>query len=161
METPFCDRMRSCDHDRTISEDRTIQLRSCDHMETKLLRSAIEIHPRASVQSNVRHAAIREDGSVSKETLMKVVALYGCLFYRNSKYLNDINKKRNRMGMNWKDIQEKCGRCEGKILFYQTSLWTIDTVANENATTSIAAIFCSLRNLHFTDQLKPQVAYSP
>ena len=49
METPFCDRLRSCDHDRrravlssAIVRD---QLRSCDRMETKVLRSAIEIYP--------------------------------------------------------------------------------------------------------------------
>ena len=61
METHFCDRLRSCDRDRrrsqTIAEDRTIfyllrsfaivsdQLRSYDHMETKVLRSAIETYP--------------------------------------------------------------------------------------------------------------------
>ena len=61
METQFCDRLRSCDHDRrrsqTIAEDRTMlyllrssaiicdRLRSCDHMETKVLRSAIEMYP--------------------------------------------------------------------------------------------------------------------
>ena len=69
----FCDRLRSygdtllrspafaCDRDRrrsqTIAEDRTMfyllrssaiiydRLRSCDHMETKVLRSAIEMYP--------------------------------------------------------------------------------------------------------------------
>ena len=65
----FCDRLRSygntllrsCDRDRrrsqTIAEDRTMFyllrssaiicdcLRSCDHMETKVLRSAIEMYP--------------------------------------------------------------------------------------------------------------------
>ena len=63
METYFCDRLRSCDHDRrrsqTIAEDRTYgwspydrgsqipcdQLPLCDHMEIKVLRSAIETHP--------------------------------------------------------------------------------------------------------------------
>ena len=61
METYFCDRLRSCDRDRrrsqAIAEDRTMfyllrssaipcdQLRLCDHMETKVLRSAIETYP--------------------------------------------------------------------------------------------------------------------
>ena len=61
METYFCDRLRSCDRDRrrlqTITEDRTMfyllrssaipcdQLQLCNHMETKVLRSAIETHP--------------------------------------------------------------------------------------------------------------------
>ena len=61
METHFCGRLRSCDRDRrrsqTIAEDRTMfyllrssaivcdRLRSCDHMETKVLRSAIEMYP--------------------------------------------------------------------------------------------------------------------
>ena len=38
METHFCDRLRSS----AIICDR---LRSCDHMETKVLRSAIEMYP--------------------------------------------------------------------------------------------------------------------
>ena len=51
METHFCDRLRSCDHDRRRSQkiepcsifcDR---LRFCDHMESKVLRSAIETYP--------------------------------------------------------------------------------------------------------------------
>ena len=57
----FCERLRSCDRERrrsqTIAEDRTMfyllrssaiiceQLRLCDHMETKVLRSAIETYP--------------------------------------------------------------------------------------------------------------------
>ena len=61
METHFCDLLRSCGRDRrrsqTIAEDRTMfyllrssaiicdRLRSCDHMETKVLRSAIEMYP--------------------------------------------------------------------------------------------------------------------
>ena len=61
METYFCDRLRSCDRDRRRSKktepcsnfcDRLRlsaipcdQLRLCDHMETKVLRSAIETHP--------------------------------------------------------------------------------------------------------------------
>ena len=71
METHFRDRLRSCDRDRrrsqTIAEDRTMfylrssaincdraiiwkpkfcdQLRSCDQMETKVLRSAIKTYP--------------------------------------------------------------------------------------------------------------------
>ena len=61
METHLCDRQRSCDPDRTrshkIAEDRTIfyllqsiaiicdQLRSCDHMETKILRFTTKTYP--------------------------------------------------------------------------------------------------------------------
>ena len=57
METYFCDRLRSRRRSQTIAEDRTMfyllrssaipcdQLRLCDHMETKVLRSAIETHP--------------------------------------------------------------------------------------------------------------------
>ena len=61
METHFCDRLRSCDRDRrrsqkiepcSISCDRLRssaiiydQLRLCNHMETKVLRFAIETHP--------------------------------------------------------------------------------------------------------------------
>ena len=47
------------------------------------------------------------------------------------------------MGLNWEDVQDICGRCEGKIL--QAVTIVPDTVANENATISIAAIFCSVR----------------
>ena len=35
-----------------------------------------------------------------------VVAMYGCLCYQNSKYLKNIHKKRNRMVLNWEDIQD-------------------------------------------------------
>ena len=66
---------------------------------------------------------MREDSSVTKETFTEVVAMYGCLCYQNSKYLKNIHKKRNRMVLDWEDIQDICGRCEGKILQYQTSLW--------------------------------------
>ena len=61
METHFCDRLRSCDRERRRSQkiepcsifcDRQRSfaiicdgLRSCDHMETKVLRSAIEMYP--------------------------------------------------------------------------------------------------------------------
>ena len=61
METHFCDRLRSCDRDRRRSQkiehgsifcDRLRssaincdRLRSCDHMEIKVLRSAIEMYP--------------------------------------------------------------------------------------------------------------------
>ena len=65
------------------------------------------------------------------------------VFATNSKYLKDIPKRRNRMGLNWEDVQDICGRCEGKIL--QVVTIVLDTVANENATISIAAIFCSVK----------------
>ena len=61
METHFCDRLRSCDRDYRRSQkiepcsiiyDRLRssaiicdRLRSCNHMETKVLRSAIEMYP--------------------------------------------------------------------------------------------------------------------
>ena len=61
METHFRDRLRSCDRDRRRSQkmepcsifcDRLRpsaiicdRLRCCDHMETKVLRSAIEMYP--------------------------------------------------------------------------------------------------------------------
>ena len=61
METRFCDCLRSCDRNRrrsqTIAEDRTMfyllrssaiicdRLRSCYHMETKVLQFAIEMYP--------------------------------------------------------------------------------------------------------------------
>ena len=50
METHFCDRLRSCDRDRRFYLLRSSaiicdRLRSCDHMETKVLRSAIEMYP--------------------------------------------------------------------------------------------------------------------
>ena len=61
VETHFCDRLRSSAilrlWSQTIAEDRTMfyllrssaiicdRLRSCDHMETKVLRSAIETYP--------------------------------------------------------------------------------------------------------------------
>ena len=47
------------------------------------------------------------------------------------------------MGLNWEGIQDIRGRFEGKIL--QVVTIALDTVANENATISIPAIFCSVR----------------
>ena len=131
METHFCDRLRSCDRDRrrsqTIEEDRTMfyllrssaivcdQLRLCDHMETKVLRSAIETYPiviciptddstllskkaRIFVYSNrlfVVNMAGVEQGSVSNEEFMEEVARYECVYHRNSKGFKDRNKKAN------------------------------------------------------------------
>ena len=108
METHFCDPLRYCDRDRrrsqTIAEDRTMfyllrssaivcdPLRLCDHMETKVLRSAIETYPivicipthdstllsnkaRIFVCSNrlfVVNMAGVEQGSVSNEEFMRI-----------------------------------------------------------------------------------------
>ena len=100
-----CDRLRST----AINCD---QLRSCDHMETKVLRSAIEIYPiicrilrkqGSSVCLNRHDAAMREDGSVSKETG------YGSscpVFAIKTVNVQRIYKRRNRMGLNWEDICE-------------------------------------------------------
>ena len=113
------DRRRS----QTIAEDRTMlyllrsyaivcdQLRLCDHMETKVLRSAIETYPivicipthDSTLLSNkaqiffcsnrlfVVNVAGVEQSSVSNEE----VARYECVHHRNSKEFKDRNKKAN------------------------------------------------------------------
>ena len=136
-------------------------------METKGLRSAIEIYPIIcrilsyvswkQGSSNNRHdAAMREDSSVSKDTFMEVVALYGCLCYQNSKYLKDIQKEKQdglELGR-YSRYMRKMRRQNSAILDQLVITIVLDTVANENAAISIAAIFCSVTILHFTDQLQ-------
>ena len=145
----FCNRLRSYGNtllrsrsrsitiarSQTIAEDRTMfyllrssaivcdQLRLCDHMETKVLRSAIETYPivicipthdstllsnkaRIFVCSNslfVVNMAGVEQGSVSNEEFMEEVARYECVYHRNSKEFKDRNKKANC----WEKIGEK------------------------------------------------------
>ena len=120
METHFCDRDRR--RSQTIAEDLPRssaivcdQLRLCDHMETKVLRSAIETYPivicipthdstllsnkaRIFVCSNhllVVNMAGVEQGSLSNEEFMEEVARYECVYHRNSKEFKDRNKKAN------------------------------------------------------------------
>ena len=92
------------------------QLRLCDHMETKVLRSAIETYPivicipthdstllsnkaRIFVCSNrifvVNMAALNTEGSVSNDEFKEEVARYECVYHRNSKEFKDRNKKAN------------------------------------------------------------------
>ena len=120
----FCDRLRS--YGNTLLRSSAIvcdQLRLCDHMETKVLRSAIETYPivicipthdstllsskaRIFVCSNrllVVNMAGVEQGSVSNEEFMEEVARYECVYGRNSKEFKDRNKKANC----WEKIGEK------------------------------------------------------
>ena len=96
---------------------------------------------------------MREDSSVNKETFVEVVALYGCLCYQDSKYLKNIQKEKqdglelgrySRYIPHIRKMRRQNSAISGQLV-----------VANENAAVSIAAIFCSVRILHFTDQLKP------
>ena len=63
------------------------------------------------------------------------------------------------MGLNWEDIQNICGRYEGKIL--QVVTIVLDTVANENATISIAAIIFILLSENLTFHWSTQATELP
>jgi len=104
----FCDRLRSsaivCD-----------QLRSCDHMETKVLWSAIQTYPiifwipthdsmllsnkaRIFACSNrlfVVNMAGVEQGNVSSEEFMEEFARYECVYHRDSKDFRYKSKTAN------------------------------------------------------------------
>ena len=110
---------------------------------------------------------MREDSSVSKETFMEVVALYGCLCYQNSKYLKDIQKEKQdglelgRYSRYMRKMRRQNSAISDQLVVTIVPDTVLDTVANENAAISIAAIFCSVRILHFADQLKPQNCPQP
>ena len=137
METHFYDRLRSCDRDRRLSqkiaEDGTMfyllrsfaivcdQLRSCDHMETKVLRSAIQTYPiifwipthdstllysnkaRIFACSNrlfVVNMAGVEQGNVSSEEFMEEFARYEYVYHRDSKDFRYKSKTAKKSGRN-------------------------------------------------------------
>ena len=83
----FCDRLRSfaivCD-----------PLQSCDHMETKVLRSAIETYPIK------RHNIFNSDPRFNSERFNKATER---VYHRNGKDFTDKNKKANC----WERITEK------------------------------------------------------
>ena len=93
------------------------QLRLCDHMETRVLRSAIETYPMifwipthdSTLLSNkarifaCSNMAGVEQGNVSNEEFMEEVARYECVYHRNSKDFKDKNRKANC----WEIIGEK------------------------------------------------------
>ena len=116
----FCDRLRwSCDRDHRRSQPSPAivcdQLRLSDHMETKVLRSAIETYPiifwipthdstllinkaRIFVCSNrlfLLYMTSIEQGNVSNEAFMEEVVRYECVYHRNNKDFKNKNKKAN------------------------------------------------------------------
>ena len=140
MEKYFCDPAIAIADDM-IAEDRTMfdllrssaiicdQLRLCDHMETKVLRSAIETHPiifrvlspqRSCVRSTVYvnyAATLTWLTSLSlnmfafgNEEFMEEVARYEYVYHRNSKDFKDKNKKANF----WDKIEQKFNLSTGE-----------------------------------------------
>ena len=138
METYFCDRLRSCYRDCGRSqkiEPCSIscyrlrssaipcdQLRLCDHMETKVLWSAIEMHPIifrvlshysklvCSIVGTIYVAILRLAKIEHVSNFMEEVAIYKCVYHRNRKDFKDKNKKANC----WDKIGQKFNLSPGE-----------------------------------------------
>ena len=115
----FCDRLRS--YGNTLQRSPAIlrssaiicdRLRSCDHMETKVLRSAIEMYPiifliltdDSTLLSHKARMFVYSNAHLLLAWLaLNIVARYECVYNRNSKNFKDKHRKSN----SWEKICEK------------------------------------------------------
>ena len=88
------------------------RLRSCDHMETKVLQSAIEMYPiifliltddSTLLSHKARMFVYSNAHLLSTWLALNIVARYECVYNRNGKNLKDKQKKSN----SWEKIGEK------------------------------------------------------
>ena len=122
METHFCDRLRSCDRDRRLSQKIEPCSIFCDRLRSSAivcdpaiiwkpkfcdLRSAIEMYPIIFLILTVNSTLLSHKGRMfvygNAHLLLtwlalNTVARYECVYNRNSKNFKDKHKKSNIWG---------------------------------------------------------------
>ena len=96
------------------------RLRSCDHMETKVLRSVIEMYPiifliLTDESTFLSHKARMFDYRNAHLLALNIVARYECVWNRNSKNFKDKHKKSAK--------NFKVGKKSAKNLIYLVPSW--------------------------------------
>lgn len=140
-----------------LSADKFDQLWSCDHMETKLRRCAIERHP-MKLWGSQDHWISQHPIGLAKHVKQSAIRTQrmpsACLYNQNSEHLK-IKAKKKKKSNNWEEIRDIYCSCEVEIQQLQKILYRKKMLPLASWWYPVHRQFYNL------DLLKPRIAHRP